>query len=95
MNREMPKERPKTLLRAVHDTLQVYGAAAILAILVIIFIPSWLRWCGFYLCGTVFLTSVLAPFVESWKPRSRVQANGKAVFISGKLVISNNFFGFG
>ncbi|KAG8176236.1 hypothetical protein JTE90_021339 [Oedothorax gibbosus] len=79
----MSISRPKTLERAVHDTLQVYGAAAILAVLIIIFIPSWLRWCAFYLFGTVFLTSVLAPFVEIWKPRSRVQASGKAVFISG------------
>ncbi|XP_055954152.1 short-chain dehydrogenase/reductase family 9C member 7-like [Argiope bruennichi] len=76
-------ERPKTLLRAANDTLRVYAAAAVLSLLLIIFIPSWIRWLWFTLSGLVLLVSILANFVEDWKPKSRVPVNSKAVVITG------------
>ncbi|XP_015908272.2 short-chain dehydrogenase/reductase family 9C member 7 isoform X2 [Parasteatoda tepidariorum] len=75
--------RPRTLARSVNDTLQVYGVALIFAFIFLICLPSWLRWCFFFVCGVVFLVNVLFPFVEDWMPRSRVQAAGKAVLITG------------
>ncbi|GFU53619.1 hypothetical protein TNCV_3994931 [Trichonephila clavipes] len=75
--------RPKTLLRAVNDTLRVYAASAILAFLLIFLLPSWLRWFWFTACGLLLMVSILANFVEEWRPKSRVPVGGKAVVISG------------
>lgn len=77
-------ERPKTLRRAVRVTLQNYAVAAILtSILLLIFIPSWIQWCLFYVGGFLFMCSVIAPFIDDWRPKARVPIQGKAVFISG------------
>ncbi|GFS54283.1 hypothetical protein NPIL_96801 [Nephila pilipes] len=74
--------RPKTLLRAVNDTLRVHAASAILAFLFILFLPSWIRWFWFTACGLLLMVSILANFVEDWRPKSRVPVSGKAVVIS-------------
>ncbi|GFS82786.1 hypothetical protein NPIL_84111 [Nephila pilipes] len=76
--------RPKTLLRAVNDTLRVHAASAILAFLFILFLPSWIRWFWFTACGLLLMVSILANFVEDWRPKSRVPVSGKAVVISDK-----------
>lgn len=84
-----PGERPKTLRRAVKIILQNYGVSAIIALLILLlFIPWWTQWFLLYIGGIVFLCSVIAPFVDDWRPKARVPIQGKAVFISGML----NFF---
>lgn len=78
------RERPKTLERAVRTTLQNYGVAAIIAVICLILLPGWLLWSLLYIGGVLFLASVIAPYIDDWRPRARVPPQGKAVFISGK-----------
>ncbi|GIX75858.1 hypothetical protein CEXT_779971 [Caerostris extrusa] len=77
------KVRPKILLRAVNNTLRVYAASVILGFLLLVIIPSWIRWLWFFVVGILFLVSILATFAEDWVPKSRVPINSKAVVISG------------
>ncbi|XP_054714871.1 short-chain dehydrogenase/reductase family 9C member 7-like [Uloborus diversus] len=79
----MAEKRPKTLACAARLALQEYGVAAIAGLLILVFLPWWIRWCLVYLTALVFLASVLAPFVEDFRPRPRVQPDGKAVFVTG------------
>lgn len=77
------QRRPTILQRAFQITLQNYGVAAIIAVIALVFVPWWLQKCFLYLGGVVFLSSLVAPFVDDWRPKARVSVREKAVFITG------------
>ena len=78
-------ERPQILNRAIQLTTQNYGVAVIVALIfLLLFVPWWIQWLLLYIGGLIFLCTVIAPFIDDWRPRARVPLEGKAVFISGK-----------
>lgn len=79
-------KRPLCLNRAVQLTTQNYGVAAIVALIfLLLFVPWWIQWFLLYIGGIVFLSTIIAPFIDDWRPRARVHLEEKAVFISGML----------
>lgn len=79
-------KRPLCLNRAVQLTTQNYGVAAIVTLIfLLLFVPWWIQWVLLYIGGIVFLSTIIAPFIDDWRPRARVHLEEKAVFISGML----------